>query len=459
MYRTLRGYSCIQHLLILLVWTFSGALWAGVGGDISGIVTDSSGAVTPRVKVTAINTATGVRTTVVTDDQGFYSMTGLLIGQYDVLVEGAGFKPYRRTGIVIDANSKIRVDAALLVGDASESVNVSEGAMHVETTSTQMGEVITGANMTAVPLNGRSYTDLLSLQAGVVPLSTVVPGSIADVGASAFSPSGNLNPGNISVSGQREDANSFMVNGADVEERVNMGAAIIPNLDSIAEFRILTHNFDAEYGNYSGGIINVITKSGGNQLHGDAFGFLRNTDLDSRNFFSPTRGAFRQNQFGGTLGGPIKRNKVFFFADYQGTRLTQGVDTGLIQVPSLQNRAGNFSDQASNFTGTVSGQSFGDQLTSTLGYDVDQGDNYYLPGCKIPDECTFPDAVIPKTVWSTPAQHLMQYIPLPNVGTNYFSTSAYNEVLADDKGAVRVDGNSQKTGDAFRLLLHSTTTT
>ena len=436
----------IKFLPILLVWKLCCPLWAGVGGDISGIVADSSGAVTPHAKVTAINTATGVRTTVATDDQGFYSMTGLLVGQYDVLVESVGFKPYRRTGIVIDTNSKIRVDAALVVGDAADSVNVSEGAMHVETTSTQMGEVITGAHMTAVPLNGRSYTDLLSLQAGVVPLSTVVPGSIADVGASAFSPSGNLNPGNISVSGQREDANSFTVNGADVEERVNMGAAIIPNLDSIAQFRILTHNFDAEYGNYSGGIINVITKSGGNQFHGDAFGFLRNTDLDSRNFFSPTRGAFRQNQFGGTFGGPIKRNKVFFFADYQGTRLTQGVDTGLIQVPSLQNRAGNFSDQASKFTGTVSGQSFGDQLTSTLGYDVDQGDNYYLPGCRISDECTFPNAVIPQTVWSAPAQHLMQYIPLPNVGTNYFSTSAYNEVLGDDKGALRIDGNSEKWG-------------
>ena len=385
-------------------------------------------------------------TVVATDGKGFYSVTSLPVGQYDVLVEVRGFKPYRRTGIVIDNSSEIRVDVALVVGDATDSVTVSENAVHVETTSTQLGEVITGANMTAVPLNGRSYTDLLSLQAGVVPLSTVVPGSIADVGASAFSPSGNLNPGNISVSGQREDANSFTVNGADVEERVNMGAAIIPNLDSIEEFRILTHNFDAQYGNYSGGIINVITKSGGNQFHGDAFGFLRNTDLDARNFFSPTRGAFRQNQFGGTVGGPIKRNKVFFFADYQGTRLTQGVDTGLIQVPSLQNRAGNFSDSASQFTGTVGGQAFGDQLTQSTGNDVDAGDNYYLPGCKISDECTFPNAVIPQAAWSSPAMQLLKYIPLPNVGTNYFSTSAYNEVLNDNKGGFRLDGNSNKWG-------------
>jgi hypothetical protein len=117
-----------------------------------------------------------------------------------------------------------------------------------------------------------------------------------------------------------------------------MGAAIIPNLDSIAEFRILTNNFDAEYGEFSGGQISVVTKSGTNAFHGDLFEFLRNTDLDARNYFSPSRGEFNQNQFGGTLGGPIRKNKVFFFADYQGTRLIQGVDTGQLSIPSLQNR-------------------------------------------------------------------------------------------------------------------------
>jgi hypothetical protein len=437
---------CIALQLVLFAWTPSGVLRAGAGGDISGTVTDSSGAVVPHAKVSAVNAATGVTTGAATDSQGFYSLVGLPIGQYDVLVELAGFRPYRRTGIVIDANSEIRVDATLVVGDAGGSVTVSESEIHVETTSTQSGEVITGAKMTAVPLNGRSYTDLLSLQAGVVPLSTIVPGAIADVGASAFSPSGNLNPGNISVSGQREDANGFMVNGADVEERVNMGTAIIPNLDSIAEFRMLTHNFDAEYGNYSGGIINVITKSGGNQVHGDAFEFLRNTDLDARNFFSPTRGAFRQSQFGGTVGGPIKRNKVFFFADYQGTRLTQGVDTGLIQVPSLNDRAGNLSDLARQLTGSVSGPYVAFLLRRKLGYQISANERYYTPGCVSDTQCVFPNAVIPPAAWSAPALQLLQYIPLPNVGTNYASTSAFNEVLGDDKGSLRIDGNSKRWG-------------
>jgi hypothetical protein len=141
-----------------------------------------------------------------------------------------------------------------------------------------MGEVISDVKMTTVPLNGRSYTDLLALQPGVTPVSSGQYG--------ALSVSGNLNPGSLSVNGGRESANGFMVNGGNVEEGAFNGTSIIPNLDSIAEFRIITNNFDAEYGNYSGAQINAITKSGANAFHGDVFEFLRNTDLDARNFFS-----------------------------------------------------------------------------------------------------------------------------------------------------------------------------
>ena len=199
------------------------------------------------------------------------------------------------------------------LGERTEDVDVEEGAIHVETSDTQLGDVITGTKMTAVPLDGRSYTDLLSLQPGVAPVTSLTSDTQQDVGVSALSPSGDLNPGTISINGQREFANAFIVNGSDTEEDVNSGTAIIPNLDSIAEFRILTGNVNAEFGEYSGGQINVVTKSGTNEFHGNAFEFLRNTDLDARNFFSPTRGIFQQNQFGGTFGGPIVRKKVFFF--------------------------------------------------------------------------------------------------------------------------------------------------
>src|SRR5205823_3006014 len=219
---------------------------------------------------------------------------------------------------------------------------------------TQLGEVVTGAEMTTVALNGRSFTDLLALQPGIVPMTTQQPNSIVMAGASvAIQPSGALNPGNQSIGGQREDANGFLVNGGDVKELMNGGTSIVPDLDSIAEFRILTNSFDAEFGNSSGGIVNVVTKSGTNELHGAGFEFLRNTALDARNYFSPERSFYRQNQFGGTIGGPLRKNRIFFFGDYQGTRQRQGVDTGLIPVPSLANREGDLSDTADGLTGNV----------------------------------------------------------------------------------------------------------
>jgi hypothetical protein len=432
----------------LLLSIFAAAAWAGTGGAISGTVKDSSGAVVAKVTVTAINAGTGVRQEVTTDDRGVYSFPVLSVGHYDLEFNGAGFRPYRRTGITVDANSALRVDAVLQVGEKTDSVTVNDSGVHVETTNTQMGEVITGTKMTTVPLNGRSYTDLLALQPGVAAATTITSETVQDVGATAFSPSGDLNPGTISINGQREFANAFIVNGSDVEEDVNMGTAIIPNLDSIAEFRILTNNFDAEYGEFSGGQINVVTKSGSNEFHGNAFEFLRNTDLDARNFFSPTRGIFQQNQFGGTLGGPIVRRKVFFFADYQGTRLKQGVDTGLIPVPSAADRTGDLSDLASSLTGSVNGQSWATQLSQKLGYTVAAGEPYYSPTCTNSNAgsangCVFPGAIIPAAAWSAPAQQLLQYIPQPNVATDTFSTSGANELLRDDKGAYRLDYDSR----------------
>jgi hypothetical protein len=404
------------------------ALWASDGGSLLGTVTDPNGAAIPGAMVTATETATAVKRSIATDDRGLYSFQNLPVGRYDVQVEAPGFQPLRRTGIVIDVDSKIVVDASLAIGERTEAVTVSESATHVETVETQMGEVITGKQMTAVPLISRSFTDLLALQSGVVPVTSLTSDTQQDVGVSAFSPSGDLNPGTISINGQREFANSFVLNGSDVEEDVNMGAAIVPNLDSIAEFRILTSNFDAEYGEFSGGQIEVVTKSGGNEFHGDVFEFLRNTDLDARNYFSPTRGAFDQNQFGGTIGGPIRKNSVFFFADDQGTRLTQGIDTGEIPVPSLAERAGDFG----GFSGSVG--DLANLLSRELGYTVSSSE---------PLNAVFPGGVITQRLWSAPAQHLLQYIPVPNNPNGTFSTSAYNETLQDDKGAYRLDATTR----------------
>jgi hypothetical protein len=426
--------------------------WAGVGGSISGTVTDSSAAAVVKADVTATNTDTGLRQTTVTDDRGFYSYPNLPIGKYELEVASAGFRSYHRTGIVLDANSALKINVILDVGEKTDAVLVVDNPLLVDTISTQNGQVVSGRQMTAVPLNGRSFTDLLTLQPGVAPATSITSETVQDVGASVLSPSGDLNPGTISINGQREFANGFIVNGSDVQEDVNMGTAIVPNLDSIAEFRILTNNFDAEYGEFSGGQINVVTKSGSNVFHGDVFEFVRNTDLDARNYFSPARGAFDQNQFGGTFGGPIRKDKVFFFGDYQGTRSTQGVDTGQIPVPSVQDRLGNLSNLASSFVTTdangntvpttVSGPYFASLLSGKLGYTVSAGEPYYTPGCTSAT-CVFPGAVIPQKAWSAPATNLLQYIPTANNANGTFSTSSSNLTLRDDKGAYRLDANSR----------------
>jgi hypothetical protein len=428
---------CVAGLLSALL------AWASVGGSISGTVKDPTGSVIPNAEVVVCEVNTGLLYHAHTDSKGYYTLPVLPVGSYELDVKVSGFRSYQRKSIVLDTNAALELDALMQLGSATETVSVSDDALHVETISTQMGEVITGRQMSAVPLDGRSYTDLLSLQPGVAPATSITPTTVQDVGATVLEPSGTLNPGTISVNGQREFANYFSVNGSDVEEDVNAGTAIVPNLDAIDEFRIVTSNFDAEYGEFSGGQISVITKSGTNRFHGNAFNFLRNTDVDARNYFSPTRGAFRQNQFGGTAGGAIRRDKTFFFADYQGTRQTQGIDTGNISVPSDADRLGDLSDQGSNLAGVVSGPYLAGLLTRKLGYSVVSGEPYYVSGCDTPAQCVFPSAVIPQSAWSVPAQRMLQYIPAPNTAAGTFATSSYNQTLRDDKAGIRLDGKTR----------------
>jgi hypothetical protein len=436
------------RILALSVFLFSCvSAWAGAGGSISGTVKDHSGAVIPNVTVIVRNVDTSVERSSNSNGDGLYAFSAIPVGHYEIAVNHTGFKPYKRTGLIIDVDKALKVDVTLDIGEQSEQVTVLDTAVHIDIESAEMGEVVAGKVMTAVALNGRSYTDLLALQPGIVPMSTQEPDSIVMAGASvAIAPSGGLNPGNQSISGQREDANGFLINGGDVKEEMNGGTSIVPNLDSIAEFRILTNNFDAEYGNYSGGIVNVITKSGTNDLHGTAFEFLRNTALDAKNFFSPERGFYGQNQFGGTFGGPIHRSKVFFFADYQGTRTNQGIDTGLISVPSLADRTGNLSDLAGSLTGSVAGPYLANLLSQKLGYSVSAHEPYYTRGCTTHSQCVFPNAAIPERAWSEPAKHLLQYIPVPNLGNSTFSTGSQGEKARDDKASFRIDGNSERWG-------------
>jgi hypothetical protein len=464
--------------LVALGFLASSALvWASITGSISGIVTDPSGGVVVGAIVTAINTQTGVRAAIHTDKSGFYNFPDLSVGTYDLEVEQRGFKTFQQSKIVIDANSAIKIDVKLELGEISEKVTVESQAVHVETQSTQMGEVIDSQKMTAVPLNGRDFTNLLSLQPGVVPFQYANALQDSNLSDRTVGGSGVLNGGNQSINGQRETSNGFMVNGANVEEGKNNGTSIIPNLDSIEEFRIITNNFDPEYGNYSGGQVNVVTKSGTNSLHGSVFEFNRNTAFNARNYFdmptdqdpNPKAAKLIQNQFGATVGGPIKRDKLFFFADYQGTRRifaptqTAFVPDGSFDgvTPAGQSGYALSPTESTNLSGgaTVQGQQLANNLSAALPYPVAVGEPYFFPGCTsglganpcvFPGTASFPGGVVPTAAFSAPSVKLLPFLPgpfPPNTvnGQNFpnFTTSAFDQRLRDDKGAFRLDANTR----------------
>src|ERR1700686_3828058 len=436
-------------LLLIVVVLVASAARAEVGGRITGAVKDQTGSVIPGATVVVTNTQTGAKLTPPADQDGVFTFPVLSVGQYQIDVASDAFKSFRKTGLVIDIDSALVVDVTLQVKDQDQSIMVTENASQVETTDTQLGQVLGTKKVTEFPLNARGYTDLFALQVGVTPITTSGAGNSTSGGGFGTVPvAGEANTGQFSINGQREDANGFSLNGASVQEGIGQQAGIIPNLDAIAEFRILTTNADAEYGNYSGGLINVVTKSGANAFHGSAFEFLRNTALDAKSYFSKERSVFQQNQYGGTLGGPIKRNKLLFFGDYQGQHTKQGQDTGIVAVPSLANRTGSFFDpnNPNPLPGIVNGDFLAQTLTQKLGYQVTNNEAFYTPGCT-QNTCVFPGAVIPQRALAVPATKMLQYIPSPNIGTNSFESASEALTIHDEKAAGRIDWNTGKTGN------------
>jgi hypothetical protein len=491
------------------------AVGVAVRVAVRGVVTDASGAVVAGavVRAKAVGDATnaagarnrelgaagdgmagrapgpgpgpGPVTDAVTDGQGRYKgryMLRVVVGRrYRLIVEAKGFARYERP-VVVDrgqiANGEAGnglVHGGAVKGEAgrsgagdgtatlavvalqperqSEDVTVEGQTQPQEdVTETERGAVLGTDALAALPVNGRSFTDLLAVTPGVVPVSSAQPNAVVMSGVASTPPSGDLDIGALSVSGQRETANAFRVNGADVQEDVNMGVAIVPTLDSIGELRILTGSFDAKLGNQSGGQVLVTTRAGGAQLHGSVYDYYRTTALDARSYFSTTRAPYHQNQFGGTLGGPVRVgglhwDAVKFFVDYQGTRQKEGIDTGSIAVPSEADRTGNLSDSVAALTGTVHGDAWAQTLSNRLGYAVSNGEPYTQAGCQGTQYaagsgtgCVFPGAVIPTGAWSAPAKALLGYIPEPNGGSGAsFGTASVTEQVRDDKGAVRLD--------------------
>ena len=438
-----RGFGVLLGAVLAIV---AGPVWAQQTVSVCGQVTDATGAVLPGAAVAIRHMGGGTNgTQTVADGEGAFRFAALEPGEYVVRASAPGFAAAEQRVTV--AAQALTLHFALAVAQMDQTVTVSASSAALATTDTSTGGTLDAKAVEALPLNGRSFTDAIAVQPGVAPESSSPPNSIVMSGVASTPPSGELDSGALSISGQRETANSFRVNGADAQEDVNMGVAIVPVLDAIAELNVLTGNDAPEYGTASGGQVAVVTKSGTNEWHGSAFEYLRNTNLDARNYFSQERAGFHQNQFGATLGGPVVKDKLFVFSDYQGTRVAEGIDTGLIAVPTAAERAGDFSGETSALTGRVSGPYLAQRLSQKLGYAVTQGEPYYSAGCTDSSQCVLPNATIPAAAWSQAAGHLIGYVPeangLGNGGAGTFSTSAAEQTIRDDKGAVRMDWNTR----------------
>jgi len=434
-------------LLVLAIISSPTALRADVTGSILGVVRDSTQGVVAGAHIVATNVQTNFKQETVSSADGSFRILALPAGVYKLLVTAPGFRTFTETGIEVKVNDQLHFDVTLNVGSVQEHVEIVANAVQVQTESTQLGDVIDSKKMLALPLNGRSYIDLLGLQAGVAPATAETIQQDRPVAG------GLRNSGNISVNGQRETANAFLVNGGDVSEGRNLGAGLVPNLDSIEEFRLITNSFDAEYGKFSGAVMNAITKSGTNGFHGDAFEFLRNDKFDAKNYFFPGKSELRRNQFGYAAGGPFWKNKLFWFSDYQGTREVSGAEASA-NVPTDAQRQGNF--VPATLTGTVDGGYWAQVLDQRLGNPVGTtflGEAYSFPGCTSntgANPCVFPGGVIPKAAWDAPATNILPYIPAATPGgcptTNYCNNSQ-KDAVRDNKIGERVDFNNQKTGN------------
>lgn len=316
--------ACKLFPLLLCIWICLPAGAQVSGGSFLGRVTDPSGAVLVNARVVIKNTATGIAIKVTTNSAGMYSVPGLIPGIYDISVTAPGFSNSTQTGITLTVGAQEAINFSLQVGTAQQQVIVTTAAPMIETTNSTIGAVVNQASVQQLPLNGRSWTDLATLQPGVTAIHY-------QPDFSSGSDRGNRGFGSqVTISGVRPQMNNYLLDGVSLNDYANgapgnvMGGDL--GVDAIQEFSVLTTNYSPQYGNTAGGVVNAVTRSGTNRFHGGAYEFLRNDKLDAANYFEQgVRTPFRRNQFGGDVGGPIRKDKTFFFADYEGIRQAQGI--------------------------------------------------------------------------------------------------------------------------------------
>lgn len=325
-----------------------------ITGSIEGRVSDASGAILPGVEITVTNDSTQQVRTTITNETGLYNVPLLPSGAYSVRASLTGFRTEIRRGILVEVDRNARVDIQLEVGNIAESVEVTADAPLVQTDNSALGQVIDTRRVAELPLNGREFLALASLTPGVQP----------NVEGSNLS----TQSGSVNVNGAREEFNLFLLDGVDNNDTGNSQLIVVPGIDSIQEFKVQTSAYSAEYGRSAGGLVNVSTKSGTNELHGTIYGFLRHSSMDARNYFNTKpnpKQPFQRNQWGGTLGGPIIKNRTFIFGSYERTDIKQTL-TALAQVPPAAWRTGNFSSLTTMIVDPLTGQPFpGNQIPAS----------------------------------------------------------------------------------------------
>src|SRR5712664_2870951 len=395
----------ILFATVLMVASCLAAPFAGAqstGGRIRGTVMDPSGGAVPSANVMLKNEATGGERTTQSGGSGGYVFLEVPVGKYTVELQLTGFKKYVRKSVTLELNQILTLDIPLQLGGSTDVVEVTGAPPLVDTTSTQLGAVVNERAVSQLPLAQRDTYQLLQLQPGVqsqVGLDTVY---------------GSDRAGVVSVNGGRGRDNNFTVNGGDGNDQFAGLPAIQPSPDAIAEFRVLTNTFDAEYGRNSGAVVNVVTKSGTNGLHGNLYEFIRNKDLNARGFFDSQKLDYLQNQFGATLGGPLIKNKTFFFASFEGDRIRRGTSSDTVAVPTLAERGGDFSQEGPGvqFNGVLQNAFV---LNSRPACQRDLG---FSPANPIPDNTPystlFPTNVIPTSCLDATAVDLLRFVPESN---------------------------------------------
>ena len=387
----------MKRLILLVVASVAIGFAQDINGNIAGVVTDESGAVVPNAVVAAVNTATSARFTANSNQEGQYAVRTIPVGVYDLTAEANGFRKYEAKGIRLQLNETARVDIPMKVGATAESVVVSATAVTVDTTTAVLKAVVDQKRIEELPLNGRNPTQLMRL----------VVGTVADLRADVTS--GTTYPGitPVSVNGTRANSTNYVLDGAQNNDHYSNAPNPMPNPDALQEFSVQTNNFSAEFGRQAGGVVNAITKSGTNELHGSAFEFVRNKAMNARPFFSPVVNGERRddglkrNQFGATLGGPVLlpklyngRDKTFFFVSYQGTLERRTPNEVERIVPTEAQRRGDFS-----------------ALRTTLRDPIRGG--------------TYPNNQIPMSDFSPISLKMLEFIPTP-VSGNTIATAAPN---------------------------------